>query len=315
MLTIFVRPLVGLGVVSCSDKSLSDVLHGGNPFVVRRDFHAADHSVKSRQSLSGRTAAARPGGQGREGRWVLELPNWLRHSENGRACLRKMDRASVLQFVQRWYALCCSTCIRARERTAKNSSPHAAARRPKLGLALSGGSALAVSHIGVLKALEELRVPISYVTGTSMGAIIGGLYASGMSPGELEQWFRAADWHYLLSDHAPRASESLRNKERAAMINQGIEFKLSNDGLKLPAAFVAGRNIMAELRRLTVPVRDIEDFDNLPVPFRALATDLENGELVVLGEGDLVESIRASMSIPGVFLPRPSTAGCWRMEA
>ncbi|RBP47559.1 NTE family protein [Roseimicrobium gellanilyticum] len=175
--------------------------------------------------------------------------------------------------------------------------------RPKVGLVLSGGAAFGISHIGVLKALEELRVPVDYIAGTSMGSIVGGLYASGMPPEEIERWFREADWHYLLSDSLPRESESLRTKDRGFALNQGVEFEIKNNTLKLPAAFVSGRNIMASLRKLTVPVRDVHDFNHLPIPFRAIATDIQTGNKVVMGEGDLVQCIRASMSIPAIFLP------------
>ena len=184
---------------------------------------------------------------------------------------------------------------------ADGSSP----RRPKIGLVLSGGGALGVAHVGVLKALEELHIPIDYIAGTSMGAVVGGLYASGMSPAEIDDWFRHADWHFLLSDALPRESESVRNKQRQFEINQGIAFNVSRKaGLTLPAGLVGGRNVMASLRQLTVPVRHIRDFDRLPIPFRAVATDIETGDLVLLREGDFVESIRASMSIPGIFTPQ-----------
>lgn len=124
-----------------------------------------------------------------------------------------------------------------------------------------------------------------------------------MPPEEIERWFREADWHYLLSDNQPRASESLRAKERGFALNQGVEFEIKNNTLTLPAAFVSGRNIMASLRKLTVPVRHVHDFDQLPIPFRAIATDIETGDKVVMGEGDLVQCVRASMSIPAIFLP------------
>ena len=178
-------------------------------------------------------------------------------------------------------------------------------RRPKIGLVLGGGGALGVAHVGALKALEELHIPIDYIAGTSMGAVVGGLYASGLSPAELDDWFRTADWHFLLSDALPRESESFRNKQRQFDLNQGIAFNVSRQaGLKLPAGLVAGRNIMASLRQLTVPVRAIRDFDRLPIPFRAVATDIETGDLVLLRKGDLVESLRASLSIPGIFTPQ-----------
>ena len=95
--------------------------------------------------------------------------------------------------------------------------------RPKIGLVLSGGGARGVAHIGVLKALEELHVPVDYIAGTSMGAVVGGLYASGMSPEEIEHWFAEADWRYLLSDAPPRESRPFRDKERDARLNQNLE--------------------------------------------------------------------------------------------
>jgi len=187
------------------------------------------------------------------------------------------------------------------EAQAEESSP----RRPKIGLVLSGGGALGVAHVGALRALEELHIPIDYIAGTSMGAVVGGLYASGMSPAEIDDWFRNANWHFLLSDALPRESESFRKKQRKFDINQGIAFNVTRkEGLSLPPGLVGGRNVMASLRQLTLPVRHIRDFDQLPIPFRAVATDIETGDLMVLREGDFVESIRASMSIPAIFTPQ-----------
>ncbi len=179
-----------------------------------------------------------------------------------------------------------------------------ATRRPKIGLVLSGGGARGMAHIGVLKALEEMRIPIDCIAGTSIGAVVGGLYASGMSPGEIERWARDADWNFLLSDAVPRESEQLRTKQRDFDLNQKLELGVSlRKGVKLPAGLVNGRNVMAALRQLTIPARDIRDFDRLPIPFRAVATDIETGAMVVLGEGDLAGAMRASMSVPAAFAP------------
>jgi NTE family protein len=176
--------------------------------------------------------------------------------------------------------------------------------RPKIGLVLSGGAAYGLAHIGVLRTLEELHIPIDYVAGTSMGAVVGGLYSSGLSPGEIDDWLRHADWDFLLSDSIPRESEAFRTKQRQFDMNQGIAFNVSRKGLKLPAGLIRGRNVMASLRELTVPVRETRDFARLPIPFRAMATDIETGNLVVLRDGDLVEAMRASMSIPAIFTPQ-----------
>ncbi len=148
-------------------------------------------------------------------------------------------------------------------------------RRPRIGLVLSGGGARGVAHIGVLKALEELRIPIDCIAGTSIGAVVGGLYASGMSPEEIDDWFRNADWNFLLSDAAPRESQQLRSKQRDFDLNQKLELSVSlRRGAQLPAGFVQGRNLMASLRQLTIPARGIHDFDRLPIRFRAVATDM-----------------------------------------
>jgi NTE family protein len=176
--------------------------------------------------------------------------------------------------------------------------------RPKIGLALSGGGALGMAHIGALKVLEELEIPVDYIAGTSMGAVVGGLYASGMSPDEMDEWFRTADWPFLLSDSLPRESEAFRVKQRQLDMNKGFAMNVSKTELKLPRGLLVGRNIMASLRELTVRVRDVHDFARLPIPFQAMATDLVTGDLVVLRKGDLVESVRASMSIPGLFTPQ-----------
>ena len=180
-----------------------------------------------------------------------------------------------------------------------------ALHRPTVGLVLSGGGARGVAYVGALKALEELHIPIDYIAGTSMGAVVGGLYASGMSPTELDKWFRDADWPYLLSDTLPRESEAFRSKQRDFDLHQGIAFNISRKvQRRVPAGLTSGRNVMASLRQLTIPVRDVHNFDRLPIPFRAVATAIETGDLVVLREGDFVESMRASMSVPAIFAPQ-----------
>ncbi|MEO6970774.1 MAG: patatin-like phospholipase family protein [Chthoniobacterales bacterium] len=176
--------------------------------------------------------------------------------------------------------------------------------RPKIGLALGGGGARGVAHIGVLKALEELGIPIDYIAGTSMGAVVGGLYASGMSPEEIESHFTEADWRYLLSKGSPREDEAFRSKQRDFELGQNSAFGLSTDlKVQLPEGLLGGRNLLVNLRELTLPVRGIHDFNRLPIPFRAVATDIETGDKVVLDHGDLAEAMRASMAVPGVFAP------------
>jgi NTE family protein len=176
-------------------------------------------------------------------------------------------------------------------------------KRPSIGLVLSGGGARGAAHVGVLKVLEEMRIPIDYVAGTSMGAIVGGLYASGMTAEALEQVVSEADWGELLSDRPPRAQRSLRRKSDEMGFLVDFDVGLDESGLIFPGGLVQGQNLEIELKRLTLPVIRIDDFDNLPVPFRAIATDIVSGDEVVLGSGDLATAMRASMSVPGIFKP------------
>jgi NTE family protein len=175
--------------------------------------------------------------------------------------------------------------------------------RPKIGLVLSGGGARGIAHIGTLKVLEELRVPVDYIAGTSMGSIVAGSYALGMSPQEMEKRVLAADWDRVLADAPPRADRSFRSKalERAGVY--GVEAGVSKEGLLLPQGVIAGQNLEVFLAELTGGSVDIGSFDALPIPFRAVATDIETGEAVVLERGNILAAMRSSMSVPGVFSP------------
>jgi NTE family protein len=180
-----------------------------------------------------------------------------------------------------------------------------APRRPRIGLVLSGGGARGLAHIGVLKVLEREHVPIDMIAGTSMGAIIGGLYASGMSPDDMERELRALDWDSLFANRLPRESLTMRRKDEDFEISPAIEAGLNRGAseLMLPLGSVSSRGLELLLRRHTLPVRQAPDFDALRVPFRVVATDMENGQPVVFRDGDLAQALRASMSVPGVFPP------------
>jgi len=176
--------------------------------------------------------------------------------------------------------------------------------QPKVGLVLSGGAARGLAHIGVLKALEEQGVRIDAIAGTSMGAVIGGLYASGYSIAELEDVALTMDWRQVLSDDPPRTDVPFRRKQddRDFLIKQRLSFR--DDGsLGLPLGVIQGQNLALLLERLLVRSSDIRDFDRLPIPFRAVATDIANDQKVVFRSGHLPQVIRASMSIPAVFAP------------
>ena len=151
------------------------------------------------------------------------------------------------------------------------------ADRPRIGLVLGGGGARGAAHVGVLRELERQRVPIDAIAGTSMGAIIGGLYASGMSPDELEDLVGSLDWTDALSDTPPRSDLSFRRKQEDAQFPISLELGLRQGELLLPMGLVQGQKLSLLLRELTIDVSRISNFDELPIPFRAIATDIERG--------------------------------------
>ena len=175
--------------------------------------------------------------------------------------------------------------------------------RPTIGVAFGGGGAKGGAHVGVLKVMEELHIPIDYISGTSIGAIVGGLYASGMTAAELEDALASVDWDEAMRDKPPRRDLSFRRKEEDARFLFDLEMGIGKGGLKFPAGLISGQNLYFLLQSLTVPVADVQDFDQLPIPFRAVATDVNAGLPLVLKEGYLASAMRASMAIPGVFSP------------
>lgn len=175
--------------------------------------------------------------------------------------------------------------------------------RPTVGLVLGGGGARGAAHVGVLKELERLHIPVDAIVGTSMGAVVGGLYATGMSAAELEQLVGSVDWAAALSDEVDREDLSFRRKQDDAQVPIDLELGLRGTEFVLPKGVIQGQKLNMLLRELTMPVANINDFDQLPIPFRAVATDIERGEIWVMGNGDIARSIRASMSVPGVFAP------------
>src|SRR5215467_3528114 len=177
------------------------------------------------------------------------------------------------------------------------------AARPKIGLALSGGGARGAAHIGVLKVLEELRVPVDCVTGTSMGSVVGGSFAAGTTPAEMEQIVTQTDWSEVFTDRPPRAEISPRLKQDDYKGLFAPEFGVRDGTLVVQKGVVSGVNIESFLRYLTQQSARIGDFSKLPIPFRAMATDIGTGESVILDHGNLSRAMRASMAIPGAVAP------------
>ncbi|UNY99457.1 patatin-like phospholipase family protein [Zhouia spongiae] len=171
----------------------------------------------------------------------------------------------------------------------------------KIGLVLSGGGAKGLAHIGVLKAIEEAGLRIDYIGGTSMGAIIGAMYASGYSSNELDSIFRSVDFQKLIQDEVPRSAKTFyekNNSERYALTVPFDRFKIS-----VPSAISKGQNVYNLYSQLLFHVRDVDDFNKLPIPYFCIATNIETGEEVILDEGYLPRAIAASGALPSVFEP------------
>src|SRR6185295_11345002 len=171
------------------------------------------------------------------------------------------------------------------------------------GLVLSGGGARGIAHIGVLQALEEMRVPIDAIAGTSMGAVVGGLYASGLTPAEIRKAVVDLDWGTAFDDSTARDKLSFRRKQDDQGLLFNFQVGVRDKKLRVPRGLVQGQKFNLILRTLTLETATVRDFDALPIPFRAVAADLGTGEEVVMGSGDLVLALRASMAVPGVFSP------------
>src|SRR5216683_131897 len=174
--------------------------------------------------------------------------------------------------------------------------------RPKIGVALEGGGALGLAHIGVLKWFEEHHIPVDYVAGTSMGGLVGGFYAAGMNPDELKTLIDGLDWLKILGDRTPYEDLSFRRKEDQRAYPNSLIFGLRH-GLSVPAGLNAGHQIGLLIDRVALPYYGLPAFDELPVPFRCVATDLVSGKPYVFKDGSLAEALRATMSIPGAFSP------------
>ena len=174
-------------------------------------------------------------------------------------------------------------------------------KETRVGLVLSGGGAKGLAHIGALKVIEEAGVKIDYIGGTSMGAIVGALYAAGYSANELDSIFRTTDFNRLIQDNLPRSAKTFYEKEdseRYAVTLPFNKFKIS-----VPPAYSGGQNIYQELVKLLYHVKDVNNFNDLPIPFVCIATNVETGEEVVLNKGYLPEAIMASGTLPSLFEP------------
>src|SRR6266403_1320477 len=177
-----------------------------------------------------------------------------------------------------------------------------AKQRLKIGVALEGGGALGLAHIGVLQWFEEQHVPVDFVAGTSMGGLVGGFYATGVSPAEMKTLIERLDWDTILRDRTPYQDLSFLRKQDQRAYPNSLVLGLRK-GLYLPAGLNAGHQIGLLIDREMLPYFGLPSFDALPIPFRCVSTDLVSGKQFVFKDGSLAEALRATMSIPGAFTP------------
>ncbi|HEY3402264.1 MAG TPA: patatin-like phospholipase family protein [Ohtaekwangia sp.] len=171
--------------------------------------------------------------------------------------------------------------------------------KPKIGLTLSGGGAKGIAHIGILQAIDSAGLNIDAVTGTSMGSIMGALYAAGYSGNEMEKIAREMDWGTLFSGKA--LYEHVNVDEKDEFDQYGVEIPFEQGKLKIGTGFLEGQEIWLKFQELLLPVYDVKDFSKLSIPFKCVATDVGTGKAVVLDQGEIITAIRASMAIPSVF--------------
>ena len=171
-----------------------------------------------------------------------------------------------------------------------------------MGVALEGGGAKGLAHIGVLRWFEEHHIPVDYIAGTSMGGLIAGLYATGYSPSEIEQIVGGIDWDQALAGQIPYQALSYRRKEDLRALPNYVELGLRH-GIAGPSGLNSGQAVSLIIDRYLLPYSEPKSFDDLPIPFRCVATDLVSGKPEVFASGSIVNALRATMSIPGVFSP------------
>ena len=173
--------------------------------------------------------------------------------------------------------------------------------RPKIGVTLSGGGAKGFAHIGILQAIDSAGLKVDYITGTSMGSVVGGLYASGYSGNNIEAIARELDWNVLFST-APQLN-AIGIEEKDEFNKYALELPFEQGKFKIGKGIIEGQELWLKFAELFYPVYNIRDFSQLPIPFKCIGTDLSTGEAVVMGEGNIITCIRASMAIPAVFTP------------
>ena len=186
--------------------------------------------------------------------------------------------------------------------TQESSAPTADAKRLKIGVALEGGGALGLAHIGVLQWFEDHHIPVDYIAGTSMGGLVGGLYATGKSPAELKNLVEQQNWDIIIGGTTAYEDLTYRRKEDARAFPSRLELGLKH-GFSLPSGLNSGQGVSLLIDRETLAYAHTGSFDSFPIPFRCVATNLTTGDTVVFDHGSIAQALRSTMSIPGVFAP------------
>jgi NTE family protein len=186
---------------------------------------------------------------------------------------------------------------------AQDPGPAEQGQRPRVGLVLAGGGAKGGAHVGVLKVLEEQHVKIDCIAGTSMGALVGGGYAAGMPAAELDKFLRGINWDRVVGGIGRRQLEPIEQKRLETAASSDLQLGVKDGGVVTPSGLTNTSGIDDLLRAYVAQARAVSDFDRLPIPYRAVATDMVSGTMVVLDQGDLATAMRASMAIPGAFAP------------
>jgi NTE family protein len=180
--------------------------------------------------------------------------------------------------------------------------PENTVHRPTIGLVLEGGGALGLAHVGVLRWFEDNHIPVDYVAGTSMGGLVGSLYSTGMSGREIYRFVQTINWNKVLRNETPYPERSYRRKEDRRQYPNDMEFGLKG-GVNFPSGFNSGHQVGLILDRVALAYSELTSFNELPTPFRCVATDLVSGKAIVFDHGSLAEALRATMSLPAIFSP------------
>src|SRR5271165_6786725 len=196
-------------------------------------------------------------------------------------------------------ALFLGTLLSVAQEQVKTKPPE---KRPTVGLALQGGGALGLAHVGVITWLEEHHIPVDYVAGTSMGGLVGGVYATGHNAAEMSQIVKGIPWDEVLSPYTPFKDLSFRRKEDVHDYPSTLEFGI-HKGLQFPAGLNSGQQVTLILDKIAAPYSEIKSFNDLPTPFACVASDLVSGKQKVFRSGSLGLALRSTMSLPGIFTP------------